>query len=82
MLELNYLAPKFLDRSNTVFRPIHGACDAVYHKLHSSGIGATIHHTATITEVEEDKLWNLGIFGCDNPKTLQCTVFFFIGKRF
>ena len=28
MLDMNYSAPKFLDRSNSDFRPIHGACDS------------------------------------------------------
>ena len=58
MLEENFTAPKFLDRSISEIQPIHDACDTVYHKLHSSGIGTTVHHTAIITEEEEEKLWS------------------------
>ena len=82
MLEQNYCLPKFLDRQNQQFRPIHGACDSVYHSLHCSGVGASIRHTAIISEDEEKKLWEYGILGLDNPKSLQRAVFYFIGKRF
>ena len=82
MLEMNHLAPKFLDRSKSEFRPIHGACDAVYHKLHTSGIGTVVHHTPVITEEEEETLWNSGIFGTETPKSLQRTIFYYVGKRF
>ena len=81
MLDVNYSAPKFLDRSNSDFHPIHGACDSVYHRLHLSGVGTTVRHTTVIME-EEDKLWSLGIIGCDNPRSLQRIIFFYIGKRF
>ena len=78
MLEQNYCLPKFLDRQNQQFRPIHGACDSVYHSLHCSGVGASIRHTAIISEDEEKKLWEYGILGLDNPKSLQRAVFYFI----
>ena len=54
---------------------IHGVCDSVYTRL------ASVRHTSLITK-EEDKLWSLGIFGCDNPRSLQCTIFFYFGKMF
>lgn len=38
MLDLNHCSPKFLDRQNQMFKPIHGTCDSVYHSLHSSGL--------------------------------------------
>ena len=82
MLEQNYCLPKFLDIQNQQFRPIHGACDSVYHSLHCSGVGASIRHTAIISEDEEKKLWEYGILGLDNPKSLQRAAFYFIGKRF
>lgn len=83
MFGMNYSAPKFLDRSNSDFHPIHGACDSVYHWLHSSGVGTTVCHTSVITEKEEDKLWSLGIFGCDNPSIVCNTLFSFtLGKGF
>ena len=44
--------------------------------------GASIRHTAIISEDEEKKLWEYDILGLDNPKSLQRAVFYFIGKRF
>ena len=82
MLDLNYCSPKFLDRQNKMFKPIHGACDSVYHSLHSSGVGTSVRHTSVITPLEEKKLWDSRIFGICDPKSLQRTVFFYIGKRF
>ena len=82
MLEKNHCLPKFLDRSNPVFHPIHGACDSVYHDLHCSGVGVRVRHTPIILEEEEAKLWEYGLLGVDNPKSLQRAVFYFVGKRF
>ena len=82
MLDHNNRLPKFLDRTNPVFRPIHSACDSVYHSLHCAGIGTSVRHTAIISEEEEAKLWEKGILCVDNPKSLQRAVFYFIGKRF
>ena len=82
LLEITYSTPKFFDLSNSDFRPIHGACDSVYHRLHSSGIGTSVNHTSTLTATQEDTLGSLGIFGCDNPKSLQRTVFFILAKDF
>ncbi len=76
MLEVDNMAPKFLDRSKSEFRPIQGACDSVFHKLHSGGIGTSVCHTATA----EEKLWSSDVFSCDNPKEMQRTVFYYIGK--
>ena len=73
--------PKFLDRSNPVFLPIQGACDSGYHDLHCSGVGVRVRHTPIIREEEEAKLWEYGILGVDNPKSLQRAVFYFVGKR-
>ena len=50
--------------------------------LHSSGISTTVHYTSVLTKEEKDKLWSLGIFACDNARSLQHTIFFSIGKRF
>ena len=71
MLDNNNRLPNFLDRTNPVFWPIRGACDSVYHSLHCDGIGSIVRHTAIISEEEEAKLWEKGILGVDNPKSLQ-----------
>lgn len=82
MIEMDPFAPKILDRSRPDFRPIHLACDSVFHKLHTSGVGTVVRHTAVITEQEEESLWSSGILGYDSPKALQRTIFYYIGKRF
>ena len=82
MLDINFTAQKFLDRQNQIFKPIHRACDFVYHSLHTSGIGTSVEHTSIITAEEEQKLWDHKIFQIDHPKGLQRAVFFYIGKRF
>ena len=82
MLQSNCCLPKFLDRSNPLFRPIHGACDFIFHELHSNGVGVHVRHTPIISDEEEQKLWELGILGVDSPKSLQQMVFYYIGKRY
>ena len=82
MLEISPTSPKFLDRSNPVFRDLHRACDTVYRDLHSQGIGATVKRTATFSPEEEEKLWSTGVISILNPKALQRAVFFYIGKHF
>ena len=82
MLDHNNRLPKFLDWTNPVFRLIHFACDSVYHSLHCAEIGISVRHTTIISEEEEAKLWEKGILGVDNPKSLQWAVFYFISKRF
>ena len=54
----------------------------VYRKLHSEGIGTEVRRTPIFTSEEEDKLWELGIIGCTDPKNLQRAVFYYIGKCF
>ena len=34
-------APNFLDRTDTRFKELHGACDATFHTLHQQEIGMT-----------------------------------------
>lgn len=82
MLGENHLLPKFLDRHNAIFRPIHNACDSVYHSLHSTGVGTSVRHTSVITDEEEAKLWDCGILAISNPKSLQRAVFYYVEKRF
>ena len=82
MLQSNCCLPKFLDWSNPLFRPIHGACDFIFHELHSKGVGVYVRHTPIISNEEEQKLWELGILGVDSSKSLEQTVFYYIGKRY
>ena len=70
MLDYNNRLPKYLDWTNLVFHPIHGARHSVYHSLHCAGIGTSVCHTAIISEEKEAKLWEKGIWGVYNPKSL------------
>ena len=55
MLDKNPGSPKFLNRSESAFRDIHGTCDSVYRDLHSKGIGTEVKHASLITPEEEEK---------------------------
>ena len=82
MLDNNYCVPKFLDWKNSQFRPIHGACDYVYHTLHSQGVGTSVQSTPVITDDEEAQLWSTGVLGTEQPLQLLRAVFYYVGKRF
>ena len=51
-----------------------------FHKLHSSGIGRKMKQSEVISEVEEQKLWESGVLGVADPKSLQNAVFYTLGK--
>ena len=40
-----------------------------------------VKHTSIITEAEEERLWEMGILGCETPKALVRSVFFLNGKN-
>ena len=68
ILDSNPSALKFLDKSETSFKPIHGTCDAVYRDLHFKGIGT---EASIITPDEEDILWQSEVMSVNNQKGLQ-----------
>ena len=82
MFDNDYCAPKFLDRKNSQFRPIHRACDYVYHTLHSQGVGTSVRSTPVITDDEEAQLWSTSVLGTEHPLQLLRAVFYYVGKRF
>ena len=51
------------------------------HQLCSEGVGAEVKH-ASISTKEEEALWEQGILGCDNPKSLLCAAFYLNDKIF
>ena len=51
-------------------------------KLWSSGVGAQKQPTETFSKEEENTLWESGVLGTDNPKSLLRAVFFGNGKNF
>ena len=72
--------PNILDRKDPGFRDFHGACEVVFRRLHQSGGGTDVQHTAVINHEEEDKLWSSGILNVTEPKGLQQAVFYYVGK--
>ena len=72
--------PNVLDRRDTRFKSIQGACEVVFRELRKEGIGTSVRHAAVITMEEEDQLWKLGIMNITTPKGLQRAVFFYVGK--
>ncbi len=82
MLETTPSAPKFFDKGSFVFNEPRRVCDYTYRQLHTEGIGCEVKHTPIFTRAEEDKLWESGVIGVDTPKSLQCAIFFYVGKRF
>ena len=74
--------PNFLNKQDSHFCHLHGTLDALFHKLHSNGIGVQVRHTEIITKAEEDKLWDSGVMGVSTPRSLQNAAFFVVGKMF
>lgn len=68
--------------SNHEFKPLKKVCDAVFKKLHSKGIGATIKSAAVLSPEEEKKLWEMGVLSLATPIGLLRAVFFYNGKNF
>ena len=56
-----------------------GTRDVVARKLHEDGDGASVKHTATISQ-EEAQLWSEGVLGLSSPHALLTAVFFLNGK--
>ena len=54
--------------------------DVHFNKLHSSGIGRQVNHADVISKQEENKLWESGVLGDSEPKSLQNKVFYTFGK--
>ena len=78
----NERAPNIFAKNNPTFHRLHQTMDSVYKKLRASGVGAQKHCTETFTKEEENKLWECGMLGIDNPTSLLRAVFFFNGKNF
>ena len=74
--------PNFLDVTNYKFKKLHAALDNLGRQLRSEGVGAEVKHASIISTEEEEALWQQGILGCDNPKSLLRAVFYLNGKIF
>ncbi len=56
--------------------------DSVYRKLRADGIGAQKRSTEVFTKEDENKLWQCGVLGVQDPTSLLRAVFFNNGKTF
>ena len=75
MKKVNSATPKFLDEKDDCFDGLRGTRD-VARKLRKDGVGASVKHTATISQEEEAQLWR-GVLGLRSPRALLNAVFFF-----
>ena len=82
MRETNPDCPNFLNKQDSRFRQLQHTLDAVFHKLHSEGIGVQVKHAEVLTKEDEAKLWNSGVMSATSPKSLQNAAFYVIGKMF
>ena len=53
MRQLNSSCPNFLDMGDLRFKSFHNTLDALFHNLHTDGIGIKVKHAEIITSEEE-----------------------------
>ena len=82
MRSINPGCVNFLDKKDVRFKSLHGAMDARFHQLHSTGIGRDVKHARVLTTDDEERLWRSGVMGTKTPKALQNAAFFIVGKMF
>ena len=62
--------------TDTEFLQLRNLLDALYRKLHSSGVGTSIKKTPVLTDEDEETLWTSGILDPETPQGLLNCVFF------
>ena len=82
MRSLNASCPNFLDTENKDFTPLHDCMDNVFRRLRTEGVGSSSKSAEVFTEDDQRNLWEKGVLGRENPKSLLRTVFFLNGKNF
>ena len=80
MKKVNPATPNFLDENDDRYAGLRGTRDVVARKLREDGVGASVKHTATISQEEEAQLWSEGVLGLSSPRALLNAVFFLNGK--
>ena len=80
MREVNPHCPNFLDKKDACFRQLHHSLDVHFNRLHSNGIGRQVKHAEVISKSDEQRLWESGVMGVNDPKALQNAVFYTVGK--
>ena len=79
---LNGNTPNFLDKNNPEFKPLHSVIDNTFKRLRQEGIGCTSRHAELFTKEDEASLWEKGVIGLNDPKSLLRAVFYYNGKNF
>ena len=77
----NDQTPDFLDKTST-FKPFHAVLDNLFKMLRQDGIGNDSKHAELVSKDEERQLWDAGVMGTSDPKSLLRAVFYFNGKNF
>ena len=67
----------FLDKNDSRFSNHHKTLDTLCSKLHSEGVGATVHSTPVISVENEQLLLDGGVLSMDNPMSLLYMFFYF-----
>ena len=80
MKQSSQWCPNILNKQDNNFHQLHGTLDALFHKLHSDGIGVQVKHTEIITKADEEKLWTSGVIGVNSPSSLQNAAFCVVGR--
>ena len=75
MRSKNATCPNFLDTQDPLFVSFHNSLDNVLRDLHMKGVGSESRQTEAFLKSEEEKLWNSGVLGSDNPNSLLHAVF-------
>ena len=74
-------APNIFTKNDVAFQTLYHTMDSVYRKLRADSVGTEKQSTDTFTKEEENKLWECGVLGVDNPTSLLRAVFFSNGKK-
>ena len=82
MRSVDSQCPNFLDKTNFAFKQLHAAIDNFGRQLRLEGIGTEVKHASIISPREENYLWEAGVLGVENPKSLLFAVFYCNGKNF
>ena len=77
-----YKAPNIFAKKDPRFEKLHHTMDSVYRSLRAQGVGTEKHSAEPFSKIEENLLWTSGVFGTDDPISLQRAIFFYNGKVF
>ena len=76
------VCPNICKKNLGDFSNFHAARDRHYRALRIQGIGTCKNKSKVISKEEEKSLWEKGLLGPQNPKSLLNAVFFLNGKNF